>query len=79
MSLDTELIANFLNQLNDSPYLKDVELNGTELSEAAGLKLNSFQVSAELTSPEAEAAAAAKPVVPAAPAAKPNAAPAKQG
>jgi type IV pilus assembly protein PilN len=67
MSLDTELIADFLNQLNESKYLKDVELKNTELSsETGGLKLNSFQVSAVLTSPEAEAADSKKsaPVVP---------------
>jgi type IV pilus assembly protein PilN len=75
MSLDTELIADFLNGLGDSPYLKDVELKGTELAESGGLKLNSFQVTAVLTSPEAETAppAAPAPVVPA------PAAPAKQG
>jgi type IV pilus assembly protein PilN len=74
LSIDTELIADFLNRLNDSPYIKDVELQGTELSEVDGLKLNSFQLTAVLTNPEAEAAP--KPV--AAPAAAPAAA-AKRG
>lgn len=72
MSLDTELIADFLNKLNESRYIKDVELKSTELAEASGLKLNSFQVTAVLTSPEAEAskpaAAAPEPTTPAAPA-----------
>lgn len=69
MSLDTELIAEFLNRINDSPYLKDVELKSTELAESGGLKLNSFQVTAVLTNPEAKA-----PQTPPA-----GAAPAKQG
>jgi type IV pilus assembly protein PilN len=65
MSLDTELIADFLNKLTESAYLKGVELKSTELSELAGLKLNSFQVTAVLTSPEAEAAESAKTAAPA--------------
>ncbi|CAG0988746.1 hypothetical protein MYXO_02274 [Myxococcaceae bacterium] len=52
MSLDTELIAEFLTRLNDSPYLDNVELESTELAEADGLKLNRFIVTAELTNPE---------------------------
>lgn len=72
MSLDTELIADFLNRLTESPYLKDVELKNTELAESGGLKLNSFQVTAVLTSPEAEAAESGK----AAPAPAPAPAPA---
>jgi len=72
MSLDTELIAGFLNKLNDSLYIKDVELKSTELAESSGLKLNSFQVTAVLTSPEAEASQPAtsvpEPATPAAPA-----------
>jgi type IV pilus assembly protein PilN len=77
MSLDTDLIAEFLNRLNESPYLKDVELKGTELAESGGLKLNSFQVTAFLTSPEAEAASTAKAARPAMPAVP--GAPAKKG
>ncbi len=77
MSLDTDLIAEFLNRLNDSPYVKDVELKSTELSEASGLKLNSFQVTAVLTNPEAEAAAA--PAAAPAPAAPVPVAPPAQG
>lgn len=70
MSLDTELIAEFLNRLSDSPYVKDVELKGTELAESGGLKLNSFQVTAVMTNPEEEKApeAAPEPVAPAPPA-----------
>jgi type IV pilus assembly protein PilN len=75
ISLDTELIAEFLNKLNDSLYIKDVELKKTELADASGLKLNSFQVTAVLTSPEAEASQPAT----SAPAPTTPAAPAKQG
>lgn len=72
MSLDTELIADFLNRLNESPYMKDVELKSTELAESGGLKLNSFLVTAVLTSPEAEVDAKAPASAPApAPAATP--------
>jgi type IV pilus assembly protein PilN len=77
MSLDTELIADFLNRLNDSPYIKDVELKNTELAEVSGLKLNSFQVTAVLTSPEAEAAEAKPAVAPALPQAAAAPAPAQ--
>ena len=74
MSLDTELIASFLNQLNDSPYVKDVELKSTELADAGTYKLNSFLITAVLTSPEAET----EPAAPAsAPATTPAAAPAQ--
>jgi len=75
ISLDTELIAEFLNKLNGSPYIKSVELKSTELAEASGLKLNSFQVTAVMTSPEAEASPPATSV----PAPTTPAAPAKQG
>ena len=77
MSLDTELIAEFLNRINDSPYLKDVELKSTELAESGGLKLNSFQVTAVLTSPEAKTTPA--PVAPAGAGTPPAAAPAANG
>lgn len=77
MSLDTELIAEFLNRINDSPYLKDVELKSTELAESGGLKLNSFQVTAVLTSPEAKTPPA--PVAPAGAGTPPAAAPAANG
>jgi len=63
MALDAELIADFLNRLNESPYIKEVELKSTELAEADGLKLNSFLVTAVLTSPEP--ASGAKVPVPA--------------
>jgi type IV pilus assembly protein PilN len=59
MSLDNEVIAVFLTALNDSPYFDAVELRETKLSERDGLKLNSFEMQARLTSPEEEAAKAA--------------------
>jgi type IV pilus assembly protein PilN len=79
MALDTELIADFLNGLGASPYMKDVELKGTELAEAGGLKLNSFQITAVLTSPEAEAADASTTAAPVPPVTPAPAAAAKKG
>ncbi len=80
MSLDTDLIAQFLRGLTSSPYMKDVELSSTELSEMSGLKLNSFQLTAALASPEPEPAApAAGGAAPPSGAKNAPAAPAKQG
>jgi len=53
LSLDNELVALFLTGLNDSPYFKDVELLETEAKQVDGYKLNSFEVSAVMTSPAA--------------------------
>jgi len=53
MSLDNELVALFLTGLNKSPYFKDVELLETEAKKVDGYKLNSFEVSAQMTSPAA--------------------------
>jgi type IV pilus assembly protein PilN len=58
MSLDNEVIASFLTALNDSPYFDAVELRETKLSERDGLKLNSFEMQARLTSPDDDAAKA---------------------
>jgi type IV pilus assembly protein PilN len=52
MSLDNELVALFLTALNDSPYFAVVELQETELTEVEKLKLNTFEISARLESPE---------------------------
>jgi Tfp pilus assembly protein PilN len=52
MSLDNELVALFLTALNDSPYFANVELRSTELTEVEKLKLNSFEIRANLESPE---------------------------
>jgi type IV pilus assembly protein PilN len=70
MSLDNELVALFLTALEESPYFKDVELVETQAKEKDGFRLNAFEVSAVLTSPEAEKRANE------APAAAPEAAPA---
>jgi type IV pilus assembly protein PilN len=53
MSLDNELVALFLTALNESVYFKDVELRETKAKEMSGYKLNEFELSAMLTSPEA--------------------------
>jgi type IV pilus assembly protein PilN len=82
MSLDNELVALFLTELNDSPYFAAVELEKTELKEIDKLKLNTFEISARLESPEepykepppgAPAAAGKGPARRGAPAAKPPA------
>jgi len=72
MSLDNELVALFLTQLEESPYFKNVELVETQAKEKDGFKLNAFEVSGVMTSPAAEARAAAG-----APAEVPDAPPAK--
>jgi type IV pilus assembly protein PilN len=58
MSLDNELVALFLTALEESPYFKNVELVETQAKEKDGFRLNAFEVSALLTSPDAEARAA---------------------
>lgn len=61
MSLDNELVALFLTALEESPYFKDVELVETQAKEKDGFRLNAFEVSAVLTSPEAEKRASEAP------------------
>jgi type IV pilus assembly protein PilN len=73
MSLDNELVALFLTALEESPYFKAVELVETQAKEKDGFRLNAFEVSAVLTSPEAEKRAsqpapAEEPAAPAKPA-----------
>ncbi len=58
MSLDNELVAQFLTVLNASPYFTKVELVSTEAKEKEGLKLNAFEISAKATIPRSRAAAA---------------------
>lgn len=65
MSLDNELVALFLTALEESAYFKSVELVETQAKEKDGFRLNAFEVSAVLTSPEAEKRAKEAP--PAAP------------
>lgn len=57
MSLDNELVAQFLTVLNASPYFTNVELVSTEAKEKNGLKLNAFEISAKATIPKANQAA----------------------
>lgn len=64
MSLDNELVAKFLTDLNASPYFANVELKGTELQTVDALKLNTFRIVAQLESPDAPAPPAAAPVTP---------------
>jgi type IV pilus assembly protein PilN len=49
-SLDNELVADFLGQLNASKYFDDVDLDSTEIqqSKSGGLKLMSFSIRAKL-------------------------------
>lgn len=54
MSLDNEVVANFLTQLSDSPYFSNVELRETEATQVEGLKLNKFQLTANLLTPSDE-------------------------
>jgi type IV pilus assembly protein PilN len=65
MSLDNELVASFLTALNSSPWFTDVELRQTEAKEREGFKLNAFELSAAVTSPELEKMNEAKDANPA--------------
>lgn len=65
MSLDNELVAQFLTDLNASPYFANVELKKTELQTVDALKLNTFRIVAQLESPDAPAPPAAAPAAPA--------------
>lgn len=51
MSLDNELVALFMTSLADSPYFARVELLETEATDVEGLRLNRFELSAQLVSP----------------------------
>lgn len=64
MSLDNELVAQFLTDLNASPYFANVELKKTELQTVDALKLNTFRIVAQLESPDAPAPPAAAPAAP---------------
>jgi type IV pilus assembly protein PilN len=73
MSLDNELVALFLTALEESAYFKNVELVETQAKEKDGFRLNAFEVSAVLTSPEAEKRASEAPKVAPEPAPGPGA------
>lgn len=44
VSIDAEIVAEFLTVLTDSEWVRDVELEETTLKEEGGLKLNIFRV-----------------------------------
>ena len=52
MSLDNELVALFLTALNESAYFDDVELRETKAKDMSGYKLNEFELSATLATPD---------------------------
>lgn len=60
MSLANELIASFLESLDDSPYFSNVELLETNATTEQGIKLNEFELKASLVTPENEPDAEAK-------------------
>ena len=56
MSLDNELVAQFLTVINASPWFTAVELVSTEAREKEGLKLNAFEISAKAVTPKTKKA-----------------------
>jgi len=50
VSIDAEIVAEFLTSLSDSDLFEDVELEETSLKEQNGLKLNVFKVHGRVTS-----------------------------
>lgn len=51
MSLDNELVAQFMTALGESEYFENVELQRTEAKDVDGLRLNEFELSATITIP----------------------------
>ncbi len=52
-SLDNELVAVFLGSLGESPWFKNVDLNGTELANGPdGLKVVKFKIEASMAAPQ---------------------------
>lgn len=64
MSLDNELVARLLTALGNSPYFAEVELESTELKTVDELKLNTFEIRARLSSPDAPPGAPGAPGAP---------------
>ena len=54
MSLDQEIVAQFMSRLGQSEYFAQVDLQKTELKSVKGYKLHAFEVSAQIVSPESE-------------------------
>lgn len=50
-SLDNEIVAAFLTELNRSPYFGNVELQSTELESRGGLKLHRFELTTTMEDP----------------------------
>ena len=67
VSIDAEIVAEFMTSLSASELFRDVTLTETTLKEKEGLKLNAFQIQARYGP---EAAAPAKPGAQPAPAAR---------
>lgn len=57
-SLDAEIVAEFLTNLENSEMLEKVELQETQLQELEGLKLNTFKLKGEYPFPKLGAAGA---------------------
>jgi type IV pilus assembly protein PilN len=51
-SLDAEIVAEFVNSLEASPVVSNVELQETQLREIEGLKLNTFKLRAQYLHPK---------------------------
>lgn len=69
VSIDAEIVAEFMTSLSASEQFRDVTLTETTLKETEGLKLNAFQIQARY-GPEAAPTTPAKPGAQPAPAAR---------
>jgi type IV pilus assembly protein PilN len=61
VSIDAEIVAEFLSSLSDSPLFYDVELEETRLREQNGLKLSTFKIVSGYGTREPAAAGSAAP------------------
>lgn len=52
IALDNSIIANYMEQLEASPFFADPELQGSSLYETGGQKLKSFSLTCAITQPE---------------------------
>ncbi len=50
-SIDNETIATYMTRLGQSPYLKDIELERSELKEGQSVKLNEFTIHCSVVNP----------------------------
>jgi type IV pilus assembly protein PilN len=50
-SIDNETIATYMTRLGQSPYLKDIELERSELKEGQSVKLNEFTIRCSVVNP----------------------------